>query len=513
MAAFCVYYWQLPIVAAQISFLLHYCRLACASSRRFRLFHANAKQAELKPTLTRLALYLSNATASEMITMTARKKPLTRRRSLLAVELLESRDLLAATSFAPGSLAVERLGSGTALSTSATPIFVDDYLTTLNQGQVTPAFTVALPTSSVAGGNQAVTDSGTTSTEGLMGASVDGHLLTVVGYDNPVSGGQSGNDSGTTVPRVVATVNNLGAVNSTTEITNAYSAQNIRTATTLDDQGFWTGGAGGGNGIQYVKLGATTSTTVAAVTFTTVKSLVVYNNQLYTDAATVGSTAATTLAGVGTVGTGVPDTTLLTADSQLPGFPIANDSAGNPPSPYQFSFENSTTLYVGDNRSDGFGGIQKWTLSNGSWSLAYSSQITEAGVTDGLWGVVYYGLNGSNQPVLYGTTTETSGNYIVQITDTGIGFTFANVAQAKTNEGFRGIQLAPTGPSTTTAPLSTTVLMQSSQANPAVAGTPITFSGTVLPGPAPPPRQPAQSPFTPPATPTPAMVVWSPSRA
>ncbi len=425
--------------------------------------------------------------------MTARKKPFTRRRSLLAVELLESRDLLSA-GFTNGDIVVERVGTGSsAPSSAAQAIFADEYPTTLAQGQATPALSVALPTTTV-GANQGITEDGAFAATGaaFMQDSADGHLLTLSGYSAAVG---TASETGTSGNRIVATINDVGTVNTTTQISNAYTANNIRAAATLDDQGFWTAGAGGATGgIEYVKLGATTATPVATTTFTTFSDVVVANNQLYGDAHTVGTTAAATLTEPGTIGVGVPNQTLAQEALELPGLPTGNDSSGNPPLPYQFTFENPTTLYVADGRTDGFGGIQKYTLSNGTWSLAYSSQVSftntaNTNITnDGLWGLVGYGLNGGGQYVLYGSTIESvASNYIVQITDTGSGFTFAEVAQAKTNEGFRGMALAPTGAAATgtantVATASSTLLVQSSAANPAAAGTSITFTGTVLPG-------------------------------
>ena len=75
----------------------------------------------------------------------------------------------------------------------------------------------------------------------------------------------------------------------------------------------------------------------------------------------------------------------------------------------------------------------------------------------------------------------------LNVTADATGFTFAEVAQAKANEGFRGIALAPTGAAATgvantVATSTATIIMHSSAANPAVAGTSITFNGTVQPG-------------------------------
>jgi Bacterial Ig-like domain (group 3) len=386
-----------------------------------------------------------------------------RRGSQLQVELLEVREVLS-QAFTPGSLVVERMGTGTgALGSTATAVFLDEYTTT---GSFISNATVALPTTA-SGNNHILTDSGSASSEGLLTDSVDGHFLTLPGYNAPLGTTGVVSTSSATNPRVVGLVDNGGNVNTSTQLNAAYSGNNIRSAITIDDSNFWTGGAT--SGVQYVSLGSTGPSLSVSTNFTSVRSLGIFNNQLYTDSNTVNANPALALAGLGTVGTGLPTTGQ--AITELPGFPTANDSSGNAPSPYEFVFANSTTAYVADDRTDGFGGLQKWTFNGLAWSKAYNAQAG-SGTDSGIRGLV--GDFSGASPLLYGTTTATSSNRIVKFTDTGTGFTTTTLATAATNEGFRGIAFAPTAGTATTTSMSSNI-------DPANPGNPFTLSATVSP--------------------------------
>src|SRR5205814_8652399 len=138
----------------------------------------------------------------------------------------------------------------------------------------------------------------------------------------------------------------------TTALTDAYSGTNPRSATSSDGTNFWTGGAAGGVR-RAASLGATTSTVISS-TFTNNRVVSIFSGQLYVSGGAGG------LTGVATVGSGLPTTTGQTA-TQLPG---TATSGTNTPSPYDFLFTNSTTLYVADDRTvANGGGIQKWLFN------------------------------------------------------------------------------------------------------------------------------------------------------
>src|SRR5205807_1880295 len=118
--------------------------------------------------------------------------------------------------------------------------------------------------------------------------------------------------------------------------------------------------SGGAGGSRYFTLGGTTSTQLST-TPTNLRGTNIFGGQLYV------SSSTTTFLGVSTVGTGTPTTSGQTTTPLL-GFPLTGTHSN-----YQFAFANSSTLYVADDgTAANAGGIQKWTLSAGTWSLAYT---------------------------------------------------------------------------------------------------------------------------------------------
>ncbi len=121
---------------------------------------------------------------------------------------------------------------------------------------------------------------------------------------------------------------------------------------------------------------------------------------------------------------------------------------GSNRSPYEFALFNDTTnpavsegfnvAYIADD-STNFRGIQKWTFDGTAWTQAY---------TLGETGIAYRGLAGQLDPMtglvtLFATTGETSGNRLVQVTDTGAVASFTTLATAASGYIFRGAALAP----------------------------------------------------------------------
>src|SRR5438552_18700022 len=98
-------------------------------------------------------------------------------------------------------------------------------------------------------------------------------------------------------------------------------------------------------------------------------------------------------------------------------------------------------MYVDDDGVIGSnGGIQKWTLSAGTWSNPYTLLNTGAATTAvrGLT-VDWSGAN----PIIYATTTATTANLLIKVTDTGSGSTATTIATAPTNTVFRGVDFTP----------------------------------------------------------------------
>jgi Calx-beta domain len=355
-----------------------------------------------------------------------------------AIQTLEQRLLF--TSFIAGDLAVERIGTGSGALLTANltnPTFIDEFNPT--GGSQSALLTVALPTAAGTGSTPNPLTATSSFGEGLMNLSADGHYLIVPGYAavpnsdivTQITGGGTPND----LTRAVGRISNSGSIDTTTTANNVGNG-NFRGAISSDGSGFWAAtsnsgvvflpyGHSGASGVQISNTSTTSNT----------RSLSIFNGQLYVGA----STSSGPLVGPGTVGvgSGLPTTGLVTI-AELSGF--FTSTSGN--SPFQFVFKDANTIYVADAGTTGVAGIQKWTLSGSTWSMQYSTLAAASGNADA--GLVGLAIDANG--VLYGTTTNTTANRLVRITDTGSTFTFTTLATAPTNESFRGVSLTPEAP-------------------------------------------------------------------
>jgi hypothetical protein len=328
--------------------------------------------------------------------------------------------------FTSGNIVVVRIGDGvTPLSNASAPVFLDEYTTS---GELVQS--ISLPTS-VNGSNYRFVNSGSANSEGALTLSPDKLYLCLAGYDTTVS--IVGIVAAAGIDRVIARVDYLGNINTATKIpqTNGYNTNNIRGAVTYDGTAFWTSGTastGSLGGVRYITLGSTSGTSIQlSSTPTNIRCVNIFNSQLYV------TSASGTFQGVSSIGTGLPTTTGQTT-TLLSGFPT---TAG--PSSYGFSINSSgDVIYVADDRASAFGGIQKWTLISGTWTLQYtlnpSTNIGCRGIT-----VEWSGAN----PVIYETGTDSK---IYAVTDIGSGSVASVIATAGLNKVFRGIAFAPTAP-------------------------------------------------------------------
>ena len=369
----------------------------------------------------------------------------------LTMETLESRDVPAA--FTPGDLVIYRVGAGgtgsTALTSAATAVFLDEY-----SPSGTLVQSVALPTSDN-GANQTLTDSGSSTSAGLITLSVDGHYLLITGYDAAVGTAGVAGTASSTVNRVVGRVAADGTVDTTTALTDSFSTNNIRSAASVDGTTLYIGGAGAGTGssatggVRIATFGDTSSTLLSE-TVTNIRQVNIFDGQLY-----VSDQSGSSIR-LGTVGSGLPTTSGQTI-TNLPGFATSTGS------PYAFFFADLDagvtgvdTLYVADDSATASGGgIQKYSLVSGTWTangVLASSSGTATATVRGLTGVVsgtsvtLYTTNGS----LLGTVTDTSG-YNATITGT-----VSTLATAGTNTAFRGVAFVPTAANTPSVTNATT---------------------------------------------------------
>lgn len=333
-------------------------------------------------------------------------------------------------------LDVVQVGTGSApLTNAATASFVVPLLSSGSTG--TP---IALPTTD-AGTQHAFGISGTATSEGALELSADGDYLTLAGYGAPpgTTGPSGGTINGTTsnvVPRVVARIDGAGNVDTSTALSDAFSASNVRGAVTSDGQRFWVTGDGGSTTSGTVKnasiayagsLGATTSTGLTSSPKQGRVALIAGGN-LYM------STSKSPGPGVFEVGSGLPTTTgqsvaSLSAEADPYGF-VLLDLDSSVPGP--------DTLYVADGTA---GGIFKYSLVGGTWTAEGSAPGPALGSLTGRaedGGVKLYATTNDGLSVLAYTDTAGAAAPI----SSGA---FTTVASAPLNTVYRGIAFAPAG--------------------------------------------------------------------
>jgi len=327
--------------------------------------------------------------------------------------------------FTLGNLVVVQAGDGSAaLSGNATAAFLSEF--SISGGS--PIQTIALPTT-VSGLNQPLTLSGSATSEGFLTLSADGRYLTMSGYNaTPGTAGVTAADPAV-VNRVVGRISMSGVIDTTTALSDAFNGSNIRSAVSTDGNSLWAAGnAGSGQGatagVKSTTFGSTTSLRLNDGG-SNIRVVNIFNGQLYV------SSSTGTFLGVSTVGTGLP-TTGSQANNlvALPGMPTTGTHSS-----YDFWFKDANTLFVADDGSAANGGgIQKWTLSAGNWSLSYTllNNGTTTTAVRGLAGT----LNGNGDAVLFGTT----GSALISVVDTGAGAIATTLATAPANTAFRGVE-------------------------------------------------------------------------
>jgi hypothetical protein len=322
--------------------------------------------------------------------------------------------------FNPGKLAVLRVGDGSAaLSSAAQPIFLDQFDPT-GAGQ-SPSYTLAIPST----GADALTLSGTATSEGALSLSADGRFLTFAGYNTAAGTASVAGTASATVNRGAGRVDAFGNYILAARTDEGYTGNNVRGAVTVDGSGFWMSGTGSGTagGIWYVQ--GTTDTQV----YNTINNLRVPNifgGDLY-----FSTSSGTTTRGIHAF-TGLPTTSGATATQLF--------DAGSSSSPYDFAVSPSGTLiYLADDRATAAGGIQRWEFDGSVWNLSYTLGTGVANVGARGLTVDWSGAT----PVLFAITGETSANRLIRIEDTGAGAEPVTLATAGANTIFRGVDFTP----------------------------------------------------------------------
>ena len=333
-----------------------------------------------------------------------------------------------ASGITPGNVVVVRVGDGvSALSNAASAVFLEEF----TQGG-TPVQTIALPIAT-SGPNQPFVNAGSSTSEAFLNQSANNQFLLMAGYGVVPGTLTVSSSPSSLVPRVVARIDMAGAIDTTTALSDAYSGTTVRSVASDDGNQFWLTGNSGG--VRYATpLGALLSTQINTTAPTNLRVANIDAGQLYT------SSASGTFQGVGTVGTGLPNTSGQTL-TLLTGFPTAPG-----PQSYDYWFADPNTLYVADERTNGSGGIQKWTLLAGVWSNAY---ILAQNPTTGCRGLS--GVKNAGVVRLFATTSTARPNQLVMVDDTGPGAAFTVLATAPPQTAFRGVRCVRPGPPESTS--------------------------------------------------------------
>jgi PEP-CTERM motif len=314
----------------------------------------------------------------------------------------------------------------------------------------------------------------------------------------------------TTVPRVVALIGADASVDTSTAITGVFNNNNPRSAATVDGSSFYISGQGASEGdttegVFYATKGATTATPIDTSTDTRVVSIVNTGsgNTLYVsrDVNPPGSGGQneTNVSTLTTAGGGLPTSSAgVTTTHVIP--PASPDSLGGNNgsinvtaatengvndarlgsfvylSPEQYFFASPTVVYVADSGQPkngsankaalGEGGLQKWVLTDGVWTLDYdltaglglvnsatanSNDPTDPGVTGlfGLTGEVVdgevelfatsYGLNELSPSYLYEITDELDATSVAEVSSES----FSTLYAAPADTSIRGVAFAP----------------------------------------------------------------------
>jgi len=348
--------------------------------------------------------------------------------------------------FIPGNLAVVSVGGGGQyISSSDTGNTVSILQFTTNAGQAGPVSTLPLPSS----GPNAFTLDGS-ATEGYMTLTANGQYLVLGGYNAapPVTGGVAASIS-TNVPRAVVTIDGYGNYAMPIANTNIFSTYNIRGAAFDGTNNFWVSGSGGSSnanmssalysnsfGVAYAGTpGSAGGNVRVGITGTgNERCLNIYNNTLYvsTGSVTHGIWAITGP-------NSPPPPTGLPTNAPVNIIVQPGSSSG----PYDFVFDpGNTTCYVADGN---LGGIIKYTNNSGTWVSNYLINVGGTGSATNAGGVTADFTR--NPPVIYATTSETAGNRLISIVDTGANATFSVLATATSSSSgsnyFRGVRFVP----------------------------------------------------------------------
>jgi hypothetical protein len=409
------------------------------------------------------------------------------------------------TSFTAGDLVISVVGdgndSGTYTDNQASPITLYELTTT---GTIEGELVLPQTTTVVKGTTEyAISGEYGSSSEGTLELAANGESLVIAGYGVNAAtynaGGaavygnaalaQSTSVQGgpyTAVARVIADISYNTTVDTSTALYNVDNENNPRSIATVNGTSFYLSGQGlKGDTTQGVFLaddGASSATPIDTSTDT--RTVEIVNGQLYVSRDSTQGAGGTS--NISDYGSTLP--TSATTPSPLPGIDgsvVLTAATANTVnaaaigssvnlSPENYFFANSSTLYIADGGNPkegglGDGGLQKWSLVNGTWVLDYT--LTEGlnlvpdTATSGTTGLI--GLTGvvnGGEVTLYATNAtlgDLDQTYLYTITDTLSATTappnetFSVLISAAADTNIRGIAFAPSA--ATITPANTTV--------------------------------------------------------
>jgi hypothetical protein len=333
------------------------------------------------------------------------------------------------------------------------------------------------------------------SSEGTLELAANGQSLVIMGYGvndvtyNTGGAGVYGNAAlaqstsiqggqYTAVPRVVADISDTGTVDTSAALYDVYNTNNPRSAATVDGTTFYTSGQGvkgdTTQGVFEVQDGSSTATAIDTTTDT--RTAEIYDNTLYVsqDSKQPAGGGTSNISSLGTLPvTGTTTPAVLSGISQTitlqagQGNTLNSGDTGTAISlsPENFFFADASTLYVadgGDPKQGGIGdgGLQKWSLVDGTWTLDYTLSagldlVNNSGTagTTGLIGLT--GVVTGNTVNLYATNStigDLDQTYLYGIADSLSATTlpadesFTALMTAAPDTNIRGVAFAPTAP-------------------------------------------------------------------
>lgn len=336
------------------------------------------------------------------------------------LEILETRETPAA--FTPGNLVIYRVTDGTV--SNASEIVLEEYTTT---GMLVQS--LALPSS----GSNAITAEGNATLSGNMTLSSDSQFLVVPGYRKNANASDPSADFSNVTPRVVATVDRNGSIDTSTVLGNAFSQVDFRGAAS-DGTTLWLSGAGDldlKGALRDALAGAMTS--VGWDETASLNGVGIFDGQLYVAAGdSLGLVDDNDFFAGLPISAGIASYTELINDNPINSFFFADLS----------SIEAGLdTVYLTSNT------LKKYSKVAGVWTLNGSASLP------GILNVTGQ-VNGSSV-TLYATSDTTlrtlvdTGGYNANLSTT----TFTTLATAAGNNRFRGLAFAPSAAPVNNSPV------------------------------------------------------------